>query len=437
MKVYSSIITTLLLLACGTGFAQDAGYPLSSGVKKTFEQISAHTLVKNALDFIKSGHENCILEQKELCAIPAPPFKEQRRCESFQKRLLSAGLKDVRMDKVGNVCGLLAGRGKGPKLLVAAHLDTVFPEGTDTTVRENDGKLYGPGIADNARGLATILEIARTFKESGIQTTGDVLLCGDVGEEGLGDLRGVKALFREYKDIDGFISVERTDVRSITYMATGSHRYEITYRGPGGHSFAAFGRPSATLALGRAIARIADLKVPRMPRTTFNVGTVTGGTSVNAIAAEASMVIDLRSEGEKELLALEKQVLDIVIDAAVEENARWGSKSLRVEIKLVGNRPSGTQAAGSVIVQSAWASAEAVGIKPRLQGPSSTDANLPISMGIPAIELGGGGSGGENHCLGEWFDPTDAHLGPQRIFLSIIGLVGMEGVSDPLLPRRK
>jgi acetylornithine deacetylase/succinyl-diaminopimelate desuccinylase-like protein len=180
------------------------------------------------------------------------------------------------MDTEGNVCGLLPGTGKGPKLLLTAHLDTVFPEGTDTTVREKDGKLYGPGISDDARGLASVLGVARAFKASGLKTVGDVMVCGNVGEEGLGNLRGVKALFRNHKDIDGFISVDGADVSAITYLATGSHRYEITYKGPGGHSFSAFGTPSAIHALGRAIARIADLKVPKEPKTTFTVGTVAG-----------------------------------------------------------------------------------------------------------------------------------------------------------------
>jgi tripeptide aminopeptidase len=425
------------VIACSVSIAQETAYPLSPGVKNTYDRISAQPAVKKAMEFIKSDHEYSIAEQKQICTLPAPPFKEQKRCEDYRTRLIDVGLQDVRMDKEGNVCGMIQGTGKGPKLLVSAHLDTVFPEGTDTSVKEKNGKLYAPGISDNARGLATVLGIARAFRASGIKTVGDVMLCGNVGEEGLGNLRGVKALFRERKDIDAFIAVDGIDVSGITYLATGSHRYEITYKGPGGHSFQAFGRPSAIHALGRAISHIADLKVPKTPKTTFTVGTVSGGTSVNAIAADAKMLMDMRSDSEQALLALEKRFLEIVKKAAQEENARWGSDKITVEIKLVGERPAGTQRADAIIVQSAWASALAVGVQPKLKGASSTDSNVPISIGVPAVTLGGGGNEGDNHSPTEWYDPTDAHLGPQRILLSILGLVGMQGVSDPLLPARK
>ncbi len=224
---------------------------------------------------------------------------------------------------------------------------------------------------------------------------------------------------------------------NIIFLGTGSHRYEITYKGPGGHSFSAFGLPSATHALGRAIMKIADLKTPQDPKTTFTVGTVRGGTSVNSIAAEASLQMDMRSNREKELLELEAKFLDIVKGAAAEENARWGSDKMTVQIKLVGDRPAGSQPPDTVIVQAAWASTEAVGQKPKLGEAGSTDSNLPISLGIPAITVGGGGKDGRTHSPGEWFDPADAYLGPQRIFLAILGLVGLEGLSGPLLPRRK
>jgi acetylornithine deacetylase/succinyl-diaminopimelate desuccinylase-like protein len=272
------VVSTLFvaLMVGSSVYAQEPSQPLSSSVKMTYGQISAQPSVNKALEFIKADHKKTIEEQIQLSTIPSPPFKELMRGQEYLKRLAAAGVKDVQMDTEGNVCGLLPGTGKGPKLLLTAHLDTVFPEGTDTTVREKDGKLYGPGISDDARGLASVLGVARAFKASGLKTVGDVMVCGNVGEEGLGNLRGVKALFRNHKDIDGFISVDGADVSAITYLATGSHRYEITYKGPGGHSFSAFGTPSAIHALGRAIARIADLKVPKEPKTTFTVGTVAG-----------------------------------------------------------------------------------------------------------------------------------------------------------------
>jgi len=426
------------VIACSSVIAQESFSPASSITNDTYDRIMSQPSIKMALEFIKTDHENTITEQKQISTIPAPSFKEQKRGEDYLKRLVSVGVNDVRMDSEGNVCGLLPGSSKGPTLLFAAHLDTVFPEGTDTTVREKNGRLYGPGIGDDARGLALILSVARAFKVSGIKTIGAVMVCGNVGEEGIGDLRGVKALFRDHQNIDGFISIDTPDdVSGITYLATGSHRYEITYKGPGGHSFEAFGLPNATHALGRAIAHIADMQVPKQPKTTYAVGIVKGGTSVNSIAAEASMLVDMRSDSETELLALEKQFLDIVRNAAAEENNRWGSNKMTVGIKLIGNRPAGSQPADAIIVQTAWASALAIGVKPALTGAKSTDSNLPINLGIPAVTLGGGGKDGENHSPGEWYDPTDAYLGAQRVFLSIVGLVGMEGVSEPLLPRRR
>ena len=434
------VVSTLFypVFICSLAIAQEPFSPVSSTTKDSYDRIMSQPSIKMALEFIKTDHENTIKEQVQISTIPAPSFKEQKRGDDYLKRLVSVGVKDVRMDKEGNVCGLLPGSGKGPKLLFAAHLDTVFPEGTDTSVREKNGILYGPGIGDDARGLALVLSVARAFKASGIKTIGDIMVCGNVGEEGLGDLRGVKALFRDNRDIDGFISVDTPDDMSgITYLATGSHRYEITYKGPGGHSFEAFGLPNATHALGRAIARISDIQVPKQPKTTFAVGIVKGGTSVNSIAAEASMLVDMRSDSETELLALEKKFLDIVRNAAAEENTRWGSNKMTVGIKPIGNRPAGSQPVGSVIVQTAWASALAIGVKPSLTGAKSTDSNLPINLGIPAVTLGGGGKDGENHSPGEWYDPTDAYLGAQRVLLSIVGLVGIEGVSAPLLPKRR
>jgi acetylornithine deacetylase/succinyl-diaminopimelate desuccinylase-like protein len=406
-------------------------------VTNVYSRLASHSRVKKGMAFLKSDHERTISEQKEICEIPAPPFKEQVRAADYQRRLAALGLKDVQMDKEGNVFGFRPGTGKGPKLLVAAHLDTVFPEGTNTKVQERNGILYAPGIADDTRGLAEILSIVRAFNETGIKTIGDIIFCGNVGEEGLGDLRGVKTLFRGHKDIDGFITIDGTEPGGITYLGTGSRRYEVTYKGPGGHSFSAFGRPSAIHALGRAIAKIAELKTSQDPKTTFTVGVISGGTSVNSIAADAKMEMDMRSNQEKELRELEVKFMEIVKGAAAEENARWGSNRITVDIKMVGDRPGGSQAKDAVIVQAGWASATVLGQKPSLRGASSTDANIPISMGIPAVAISRGGMSENNHSPNESFDPTDAYLGPQRIFLMILGLVGIEGASDPLLPQRK
>jgi tripeptide aminopeptidase len=418
-------------------FAQvQSSYDITPAVREVYDRLVSQEAVRKALDFIKGDHENTVAEQKQICAVPSPPFKEQVTAADFQKRLAVLGLSDVQMDREGNVFGFRRGVGKGPKLLVAAHLDTVFAAGTDISVKERDGKLCAPGIADDSRGLAALLGVIRAFNATGIKTTGDMIFCGNVGEEELGDLRGVKALFRDNKDIGGFVSIDGTSAEKITYLATGSHRYEITYKGPGGHNFAAFGRPSAVHAMGRAIGTIADLTTPREPKITFTVGVVSGGTSVNSIAAEAKMQVDMRSNNIKELLDLEARLLDIVKKATDEETTRWGGDKITVQIKLVGDRPAGIQPTDSPCVQAAWASTQAIGQKPVLDEPSSTDSNLPISLGIPAVTIGGGGKDDNNHSPSEWFDPTDAYLGPQRVFLTILGLAGVGGVNAPLLSRK-
>lgn len=441
MKRFLPIICVLLavtLVMTGFSVAQDPDppYSLSPEVVDVYDKLQSSSDINQSLEFIESDHENTIADQIEITEIPAPPFMEEERAEYYAGRFKELGLEHVHIDEEGNAIGIRPGNGDGPKLVVSAHLDTVFPEGTDTTVTEKDGILYAPGIADDGRGLAALLSVIRALNEADIQTVGDIMFVGTVGEEGEGDLRGVKFLFEEHNDIDGFISVESGDPSNITYLATGSHRYNVTYEGPGGHSFGAFGTPSATHALGRAIANIADLETPDDPKTTFNVGTVSGGTSVNAIAAEASMKVDMRSNDEEELQKLEKAFLTIVEEAAVEENNRWGEEdAITVNAELIGDRPAGSQPSDGFNVQAAWASVEAIGLQPSLGGPSSTDSNWPISLGIPSLTLRGGGQSGGTHSLDEWFDPTDAYLGPQQVLLTSLGLVGVDGLTEPLLGR--
>ncbi|MCY0876501.1 MAG: M20/M25/M40 family metallo-hydrolase [Firmicutes bacterium] len=394
--------------------------------------------VQQALAFIHKDHERTVQEQVALTEIPAPAFQEQKRGAAYAEKLKALGLEGVRTDSVGNVFGIRRGHGKGPTVVVCAHLDTVFPEGTDVTVKHIDGKLYAPGISDDGRGLTVVLAVLRALQQTGIQTIGDLVFGATVGEEGVGDLRGVKALCADSEwPIDGFLSIEPGSPRRTTYLATGSHRYKVTYRGPGGHSFGDFGTPSAIHALGRAVARIADVVTPNDPKTTFTVGEISGGTSVNTIAQEASMLIDLRSNDETALATLETDVLAILRDACTKENERWQTEEgISVQIDLIGDRPAGQQSAESVIVQVAGAAAGELGLEPALDGAQSTDANVPIALGIPAVTLGGGGGCGGMHTLAEYFDPTGAHIGVQRVLLTVLGLVGVEGVIEPLLGPR-
>jgi tripeptide aminopeptidase len=407
-------------------------------IDAAYQAIVGNAKVKAALDTIKADDAATFAEQKRITEIAAPPYKEKVRAEYYLKRMQELGLKDASIDAEGNVIALRKGTGGGrPKLAIAAHLDTVFPEGTDVTVKEKDGVVTGPGIGDDARGLVALLSIIKAMNTNGLATVGDILFVGDVGEEELGNLRGMKALFRDHTDIDGFISIDGLGIDRVVNQATGSHRYEMIFKGPGGHSFQEFGLPSAIHAMGRAIAMIADLQTPSDPKTTFTVGTVSGGTSVNAIAAEARMAVDMRSNSTEELLKLEARLLDLVKQAVRDENARWKTDRLSVEIKLIGDRPAGMVAADSPVVLAAQKSVAAVapGQKVGLAG-SSTDSNQPMSLGIPAVTIGGG-EGGNWHSRNEWYKPVDAWLGPQRAMLTVLMLQGLDGVSQPTLAVRQ
>jgi tripeptide aminopeptidase len=420
----------------GPAWAQDPP-PVNAATEAAFGRLAAQPAVKQALDFIRAEDERTLKDQIELTEIPAPPFKEAVRAAEYLKRLKAAGLADVRIDGEGNVIATRKGTGRGPVLVVSAHVDTVFPEGTDVKVKVKDNRYAAPGIYDDARGLASLLTVARALNQANIRTVGDIVLVGTVGEEELGDLRGVKAFFRDHRNVDGFISFDGIDISRIVNQATGSRRWRIVFTGPGGHSFSAFGLPSATHALGRAIAKIADVRTPENPKTTFTVGTLKGGTSVNAIAADAELGLDMRSNSAVELKKLEDQIMALAREAAEEENRRWNQKDMiKVDFKLVGDRPAGTGSIDSPMVQAARRGVAAVGGEVRAIMAASTDSNLAISLGIPAVTIGSGGVGGGSHGPGEWYSPVNAWLGPQSQLLTILSLVGVDGVTQPLLPRR-
>ncbi|MEA3155109.1 MAG: hypothetical protein QOK44_2698 [Betaproteobacteria bacterium] len=435
LQVARRALTALALAGISSAVAADLVIP--DAARQRFAAVAALPEVKKALDFIKQDEAATLAEQKELVVIESPPFKEEVRAKEYHKRLAALGFKNARIDKEGNVIAFRPGRGNGPKLVVSAHMDTVFPAGTDLTIKEKDGKLFAPGIGDDTRGLAELLSMARAFNATAIKTVGDIYFVGTVGEEGLGDLRGVKALFRDIKDIDGFISIDGPQPARVTYLAVGSHRYRVTFKGPGGHSYGAFGRPSAIHAMGRAIAKIADVQTPKQPKTTFTVGKVGGGTSVNAIAGDAVMELDMRSVENPTLLKAEADILKAVKDGVAEENARWGSNAVTVDIKLVGDRPAGVQSINSPMVYAAAMAVTAVGFKPILEDAGSTDSNLAISLGVPAVTIGRGGLNENQHSISESFDPKDAYLGVQKNLLTVLSLVGIEGVAEPLLTRRR
>ena len=433
----------VLALACAAGIAHAQNGAVAATptqvrpeIDKAYTQLMASPAIQKLLDAVKADHERAVEDLKMLTEIEAPPFKEQKRAEAFLARMRALGLADAKIDAEGNVVGLRKGTGNGPKLLISAHLDTVFPAGTDVKVKERDGRLYAPGISDDTRGLSVLLSWLKVLNDNKIQTAGDLLIVGNVGEEELGNLRGMKAIFRDNLDIDGMVGLEPSPEGHVLVLGTASHRYEVSFKGPGGHSFGAFGQvPSAIHGMGRAITKIAEVRTPSFPKTTFTVGTVGGGTSVNTIAPDARMAIDIRSDEMAPLLETEKKILAAIDEAVAEENKRWNVTTLSASNKLIGDRPGGRTPSDSVMVEAAIRSNTAFGHKTLLRG-GSTDANVPISLGIPAIIIGGGGKSAGFHALSESIDVTDAWKGAQNSLVTVLGLVGVQGVSPALLPKR-
>ncbi len=382
-----------------------------------------------ALELLKTTNAWTVDKQIALCEIPAPPFKERVRGEAFRREMLALGYADAHIDEVGNVVAELAGSAKGPTVMLAGHLDTVFPEGTAVKVTRDGDRLKGPGIADDCRGLVVVLSTARAVKQAGVKFAGRIIFVANVGEEGAGNLRGTRHLLgtTHKGKVDFFISVDGAG-NDITNRAVGSNRYSVHFLSPGGHSYGAFGMPNPIHAMGRAMASIADIQVPTSPRTTFNVGIVSGGTSVNSIAMEAVMDVDMRSESAEELAKVDGKIRRAISEAVTTEKARWpnSSMALSVRIDTIGIRPTGAQSDSAPLVRAALATAHRVGFKPTL-GASSTDANYPISIGVPGITIDGGGNGGGAHSVSEWYqDGPTGYLGPQwalRLIAALAGLV--------------
>lgn len=376
-----------------------------------------------AVEFVRQNEARLLEDQARLCEIGAPPFGERQRAEAYRAAFERSGLVNVRIDAAGNVLGERPGREPRPHVVLSAHLDTVFPEGTPVKTSRSGSILKGPGIGDDCRGLAVVLGVVRAMAAANIETPGPVTFVGTVGEEGLGDLRGVKHLFNDELRgrIDRFVSVDGAGT-SITNLAVGSRRYRVTFRGPGGHSYADFGVANPVHAVGRAIAAISRIETPAEPKTTFNVGRIGGGTSVNSIAAEAWLEVDLRSSDPAQLSALDARVNAAFDRALADENSRWGDRGrLRMDKELVGNRPAGRTDSTSPIVAAAIAASRAAGLEAALE-EGSTDANIPMSLGIPAVTIDGGGTGRGGHTVNEQFDSTDSWKGTARALLLTVAL---------------
>ncbi|HXW56572.1 MAG TPA: M20/M25/M40 family metallo-hydrolase [Candidatus Cybelea sp.] len=389
------------------------------------EKIAHNPGCAQGLEWIEHNTRWVTEEQIRLTEIAAPEMNETRRGEYLRTLLESSGLK-VRTDKVGNVIGERPGADSSV-VLIAAHLDTVFPAGTDLRVKRNGDRLEAPGISDNGAGLSALVGLARALAQSRISTSRTIVLAGDVGEEGEGNLRGIRSLVEEYGSrLFAVIAVDGPSIEHITTQAIASRRFEITITGPGGHSWSDFGAPNPITALARGIVQFSSVPMPDEPRSSFNFGVIEGGTSVNSIPARASVKIDLRSEAEPELARLEAALREAMRAALRQEieAANAPPDALGLTFHSLGSRPAGKLAENSPLRETIQSVDRYLGNRSRLER-SSTDANIPLSLGIPAVSLGAGGMGGGSHTLGEWYDPTGRALGLKRLYLAAIALAGI------------
>ena len=410
---------------------------VNAEIAASVKDLADSASVRQSLRLLKSDEARYVKEAIALSEIPAPTFQEAARAKAYAALLKANGLSNVRIDSINNVIGVRKGTGHGPKIAIVAHLDTVFDAKTDVKIKKRGDVLYGPGLTDDSASLAMMLSWLRAMNGAKINTPGDVYFVASVGEEGLGNLRGIKQFVRDYPDISAYMMLEPIPLPIAVTANVGVTRLEVTFKGPGGHSWGAYGQvPSANHALGRLIAKIADMPIPTSARTTFTVGIIKGGRSVNTISPEASLELDLRTLGNSELQVLTKQVEAYAQQAVSEENKRWGVTSLSFSIKQIGNRPGGMTPPQHPIVQGWMASAESLGIQPIALVGASTDAAIPMSQGIPTLVLGFGGVTGGFHALDENWNPTNAYKGVQLSFLTMLAMAGVDGVSEPLVQKR-
>jgi tripeptide aminopeptidase len=395
-------------------------------------QLLEDSRIKTGFQILDSMAGDLLREHIAICEIPAPPFLETKRAEYFYKCFSEIGLGGTQIDKVGNVtaCWPADAVSATGYVCLSAHLDTVFPAETDCRVRQKGQRYYAPGISDNASGLIGMLAIARVLTSAAIMPEMPILFAATVGEEGIGDLRGVRYLFNEgeYRGrIPYFISFDGPGIERITHRALGSKRYRIMLKGPGGHSWGDFGIVNPVHALGRVIAKMADYDAPLQPRTSYNVGIIKGGSSINTIAQQAEMEIDLRSISQTQLAKIETYLMQAIEEAVEEENRRSShlETEIEIDIEMIGHRPSGEISVSSQIVQTAMEATRCFGLTPYLEC-SSTDANIPISMGLEAITIGAGGNCGNCHTLNEWYEPVNREASLKRALLLMLGLTGIK-----------
>jgi len=390
-------------------------------------QFADNSEVRSALAWFARNLAWINEQQSRLTEIPAPPFQEAQRAAAVKLLLASSGL-EVQIDKTGNVIGELRGTNEKEMVVLSAHLDTVFPPSTEIKVRHDRDRLLAPGISDNGTGLAALIAIARACQESHIKPRRTILFVADVGEEGEGNLRGMRALIEAYKPtLKAVIVLDGSGTDHVTTKALASRRLEATINGPGGHSWSDFGMPNPINALVRASVRFINTKVPAAPRTTFNIGQIEGGTSINSIPYEAKLKVDIRSESEDELTKLESALRECIAAGVRDEmeSSRERSKGkLEWKVELLGSRPGGELPVNSPLLAALRSADEFVGNQSRVER-SSTDANVPLAHGIDAISIGAGGTGGGAHSLQEWYEPAGREMGLKRALLVLLGVSGL------------
>lgn len=399
--------------------------------------LAADPAMRRALDFLSEDQDRRIEETKELVLLHGAPFCEgELRAPHYRKKLEEIGVPHSRVDAHDNAFGVIPGSGGSKKILVEAHLDTVFPKETPLKITEKDGRLCCPGISDDTSCLATILSLARAIQHAGLKPVHSILIGGSSGEEGEGDLRGVKGFFTDFPEIVAHLPMEPGPKGLITKGALGSKRYEFTFTAQGGHSWSAFGKPNPIHAMALAVAKMARVKMPEVPRTSYNVGVISGGTSVNSIPLRASCKLDMRSLSAEALAELEAKMLAFVHEAVEEENAfrAASGEKVSVEVKLLGDRPAGDQKNDAPIVQAACAVWSSLGITPDIGPSRSTNANVAVNRGIPTVVMRAGYECGNHHNLEEWFKPGEGGItGAQAALLMLFLLSGLQGAADPVV----
>jgi tripeptide aminopeptidase len=395
--------------------------------EESIARVAQDSACARAVTWIERNSSWVTEKQITLTEIPAPELAESARAEELKRILSEVGLAP-HIDDIGNVTAERAGLRSDRVVLIAAHLDTVFPAGTDVRVRRDGKRLLAPGISDNGSGLAALAGLARAFTESSVRTESTVVFAGDVGEEGEGNLRGIRALVKEYGSrLAAVIAVDGPSTQHITTQGIASRRFEIKIAGPGGHSWSDFGAPNPITALARGMAQFATVRIPDQPRSSYNFGVIEGGNSVNSIPAGALLKVDLRSETETELNRLEAALRNSMQTGMNAENSasRPGTEPLRLAVTSLGSRPAGKLPGDSPLLQTIRDVDRYLGNSARVES-SSTDANIPLALNIPAVSLGGGGRGGGAHTLTEWYDPTNRELGLKRLFLIVTALARLQ-----------